>query len=50
MQDMSGPETEDEGKRYEALRRLRVRRAFKAQVDQTQDSTKSQKTTPESEE
>lgn len=46
MDDPNRPETEEDGIRAEALRRLRVRRLFKAAAP-SQNSSPSQNPTPE---
>jgi hypothetical protein len=47
MDDLNRPETEEDGMRAEALRRLKVRRQLTAQPAQTPDSSPSPSSTPE---
>lgn len=44
--DLNKPETEQDGQRAEALRRLKVRRMLQAQPAQTPDSSPSPSNTP----
>lgn len=47
MKDLNKPETEEDGIRAEALRRLKVRLTYAAQPAQTRDSSPSPSSTPE---
>lgn len=46
MDNTNKPETEQDGIRAEALRRLKVRQLFKGQPAPTPDSSQSQSSTP----
>jgi hypothetical protein len=46
MDDLNRPETEEDGIRAEALRRLKVRQLLQVPAAQTPDSSPSQSNTP----